>query len=157
MAWNISVGVECGPNEQAARAVAAHFHGYLIVMSSGHQLECGAGAGDKPDGEGNWWAAVFPGISAPGPPELRKAERISEVGRALYRRLEGAPAFRWAIFGAEAHDWRDYSELDQQCLANFDGLVVSEEIWARLGSPSECVLFRPGYMWKPYAGETQDL
>jgi len=161
MAWHISLGVECGASAVAARAVAAHFHGYSIVMGDGRHLECSARAGSDasngPDCEGNWWAAVFPGISTHGDVELRTAERISEVGGALYRRLEGAPSFRWATFGVEAHDWRHYSELDQWCLANVRGLVVSEEIWARLGSPSECVSFRPGYMWKPYAGEKQGI
>ncbi|MDM9384912.1 hypothetical protein QUB80_30090 [Chlorogloeopsis sp. ULAP01] len=32
----------------------------------------------------------------------------------------------------------------------FSGLVISEDIWKRLGNPECFVSFKPGYLWIPF-------
>jgi hypothetical protein len=83
---------------------------------------------------------------------------MSEMGHLLYERLRSAPEFRYALVGKETDEFRAFDELDQDVLGPaFAGLVLSEAIWDRLGRPAPFEPFRPGYVWRPYLGETSNL
>lgn len=60
--------------------------------------------------------------------------------------------------GKETDEFRRFKELDDDVLhPAFAGLVISDEIWDRIGRPAMFERFRPGYVWRPYVGETSDL
>jgi len=151
--------IECG-EERLARAVAGHFDGLPIVLGDGLALRCESAP--CKDVEGNWWVGAAPrgasvtGIPGQDNPALVAKERLSEIGNLLYSHLRHAPTFRYALAGIETSEFRYFSELDDD-LARlaFPGLVISCDIWRRLGRPAVFEEFRPGYVWRPYQGETQ--
>jgi hypothetical protein len=161
MAMLFGLQIECG-QESAARAMAAHFLGVALVLPDGLALRCESSAWR--DVEGNWWvSAAPPGASASGipgrdVPELRKADRMTQIGFLLYDSLRAAPDFRYALAGVEASEFRYFSELNMDLVdLDFPGLVLCDAIWAQLNRAEVFQPFRPGYVWRPYQGETQDL
>jgi hypothetical protein len=155
------LNVECGP-EGLARELSRHFANLPLVLRGGAPVRCSSRAWQGQDG--NWWADALPyGASVTGTPgrdvpELRQASRMSEMGHLLYERLRSAPNFRYALVGKETDEFRCFSELNDDVLRPaFAGLVIADEIWDRLGRPGPFERFRPGYLWRPYLGETSDL
>jgi hypothetical protein len=155
------LNVECGP-EDRARDISRHFTNLELVLSTRVTVSCSSRTWQGPDG--SWWADALPfGASVTGTPgrdvpDLRQASRMSEMGHLLYDRLRSAPEFRYALVGKETDEFRLFGQLDQDVLLPaFAGLVISEEIWHHLGRPAPFESFRPGYVWRPYLGETSDL
>jgi len=80
---------------------------------------------------------------------------MSELGAALYNRLKSAPPYRFALAGVEVDGAVDYEVIDQDMITQecYNGMVISEELWMRLGSPAAFIPFSMGYFWRPYQGE----
>jgi len=157
MALHFSMEVECG-SEPAAHIVAAHFRG-LSLRAEGTTLACRANV--SRDSENNWWASVAPpgtSLGLPGydNPRLQKAAVLSEIGHLLYDRLRTARGFRYALAGVEASEFRYFDELDTNVLT-VPGLVLTHELWQKLGNDTAFEPFSDGYFWRPYMGEKRDL
>ena len=61
------------------------------------------------------------------------------------------PPFRYAIAGIEVGAFCYFSELDESLAEPFyDGLVVADSIWQKIGAPKNFVEFREGYRWQPF-------
>jgi hypothetical protein len=87
---------------------------------------------------------------------LWKARRLSEIGHLLYERLRSATGYRYALAGIETSEFRYFSELDEDlAVLAFAGLVISDEIWQRIGRADVFTPFSPGYVWRPYQGEAR--
>lgn len=102
---------------------------------------------------GVWFVRVVSEIGVTSPED---AHQMTEVGLLLYRRLQSAPSFRYALVGIEVDEFRTYSELvtaDGQPDILVAGLVLAEEVWKQMGCPVGFRSFNPGYLWKPYQGE----
>lgn len=153
MSWVFELSAECGEMREAAEAFAQHFSGLCWRLSDGLESCCYTGL--REDNEGNWWVGVFPnGISRSGVCSERAAQQMTEVGNHLYERLRSAPPFRYAIVGVESADFISYAEFDQDIVKlPWDGLVVCQEAWDKMGQPDVFIPFAPGYYWRPYIGE----
>jgi hypothetical protein len=149
MALIFSLSAECGPQKEAAEAVARHFNGLTVTLTDESRFPCGAGTFH--DGK-SWWAIVCPeGVTRRGIGNQQEERQLTEIGLALYARLRSAPAFRYALVGVEVDGFRYFSELDNDVVTlDFGGLVLSEAVWQHLGSPSIFVPFEPGYRWRPF-------
>jgi hypothetical protein len=149
MAWPFSLSAECGPQQEAAQAVCQHFEGLIVTISDGSSYPCEVSTFRD---EENWWACIFPdGVTRTGIGSQEERRQLTEIGFALYERLRSAPAFRYALVGVEACEFRYFKELDDDVVTlDFNGLVLSEWVWQRLGSPSIFVPFSPGYRWRPF-------
>jgi hypothetical protein len=168
MAWIYSLSAECGPDKGQAELFADHFEGLSFELVTGNTSVCSVGV--HPDGENNWWAGVFPSnITRSDGSGLRDAIEISEVGFRLYKHLESAPRFRFALFGCEVEEFRLYSRLaddvaiyrDGRTEFNnhpaFSGLVLSTEIWEGLGKPTAFFPFGDNYRWRLYGGKEHSV
>ncbi len=152
MAWLFELGVECGESYDAMKAIEDHFAGQIIFLSNGKAVPC------RCYRRCNWISVLPVGVIMGAPEaiaELCTPRLASEIGSHLYDRLRTAPPFRFALVGWEASNCREYEELDEDIInRNFHGLVIAEEIWARFDRPPIFSPFRPGYVWRPYLGES---
>jgi hypothetical protein len=153
MAWVFSLSAECGTEQSQAEKFAEHFRSLTWTLDRGIQSQCQADI--FTDVAGNWWCRVCPsGLSQIGIDAPDSAYLMTELGILLYQRLRSAPAFRYGIVGVEVDEFRTYSELtDDPTVVSLPGIVVSQDIWQLLGSPSALRSFATGYFWKPYEGE----
>jgi hypothetical protein len=153
MAWVFSLSVECGTEQSQAEKFAEHFSDLTWIINSGIQSQCRSDI--FADLERNWWCRVCPsGLSEIGIEAPESAYLMTELGILLYQRLRSAPSFRYGIVGVEVDEFRTYSELiDDATVTNLSGIVISQDIWQLLGSPSTLRNFTLNYLWKPYEGE----
>jgi len=90
-------------------------------------------------------------VSRSGIRNEQDARQISEIALALYDRLRTAPPYRYALIGVEVDEFRRFGELDDDVVKlDFNGLVLADTVWERLGSPGIFVPFVPGYHWRPF-------
>jgi hypothetical protein len=155
MAWSFNLAAECGELEADATRLCQHFQGNILSLNDGSSFEC---RGDVfQDLENNWWCRVCPqGISSTGTNTPETAYLMTEIGILLYRLLQSAPAFRFALVGVEVDEFRTYHELieDQELLAVlFPGLVLANPVWKSIGSPGSFRKFSGDYVWQSYGGE----
>lgn len=148
-AWIFSVSAECGDSKSAAEALARHFEGHTVKISTGQEFLCGVRVWQE---QGAWWASASPeGVSRIGFFNESEAAKCTAVGFGLYDRLRTAPAYRYALVGVEVDGFRSYEELGPDVvILDFSGLVVADAVWQHLGSPSVFVPFSPGYRWRPF-------
>lgn len=155
MAWSFSLAAECGESEADAARFCQYFQGNVLNLNDGSSFEC---SGDIfQDLEENWWCRVCPqGVSLTGINTPETAYVMTEIGISLYRLLQSAPAFRFALVGVEVDEFRTYHELieDREILAVlFPGLVLANPVWRSIGSPGSFRKFAGDYVWLSYAGE----
>ena len=151
MAWMFSLSAECG-SELAAEQFSSHFNHVPWVLSSGESSAYRTK--NFQDLEENWWCQVSPDhVSEIGVDTPVTAYQLTEIGISLYQHLRSVPTFHYALVGVEVDEFRTYSELLEESLLDFPGLVLTETIWQKLGSPPAFRSFSPGYVWKPYEGE----
>ena len=153
MAWAFSLSIECGQSRESAERVAAHFGELTLTLSENTSSQCTATVFQDMD-EG-WWCRVCPrsvsqiGIEAPDAAYL-----MTELGILLFQQLRTSPAFRYALVGVEVDEFRTYSELlAESSTLSFPGLVLSEDTWKAMTSPSTFRPFTQAYVWQPYEGE----
>ncbi len=155
MVWSFSLSAECGESEADADKFCQHFQGSILNLEDGSSFEC---RGDIfQDLDDNWWCRVFPqGISLTGVNTPEAAYLMTEIGISLYRLLQSAPDFRFALVGVEVDEFRTYTELieDRGLLAVlFPGLVLANRVWKSIGSPGSFRKFSGDYVWQSYGGE----
>ncbi|HAX76679.1 MAG TPA: hypothetical protein DCY88_12760 [Cyanobacteria bacterium UBA11372] len=155
MAWIFSLSAECGSNQDDAESFAKHFHEVSWQLSNGVESKCSAETFE--DSEDNWWTRVCPGsISQVGIQTPEDAYQMTELGIYLYKYLQSAPRFRYALVGVEVDEFRTYSELltpPHELNVYSPGLVLAETLWQLIGCPMSFRFFASGYVWKPYEGE----
>ncbi len=121
MAWVFGIAAECGPDPQAAGALAAFFE-----RAPG--LPPGQRSRTFQDSEGNYWAHVWwPEIAPEAQPGVKaKLERL-----AL-----SAPPFRYCLVGVETDEFRFFSELLEDLgQVHFGGLIVRADVYTAAGAP----------------------
>jgi hypothetical protein len=163
MAYVYCLSTECGPDKKQAESLAAHFEDYRINLATGHESRCSVGL--VADERGNWWADIYPDhITRANGASLKDAIEVSEVGFHLYTRLKTATPFRFALFGCEVMQFRQYCELADDIIVRhdgtrcfdsssaFDGLVLSKAVWESLGKPIAFWPFAEQYLWRLYHG-----
>lgn len=153
MAWAFSLSVECGQSQDAAKRFAAYFEGTALTLLTGSSYQCHTTIFQ--DMDQSWWCRICPSdISETGIEAPDTAYLMTELGILLYQQLRAAPSFRYGIAGVEVDEFRTYSELlEEASIAGFPGLVLAEETWRALASPSTFRPFTQGYVWQPYEGE----
>lgn len=155
MAWIFSLSAECGSNQNDAECFAERFQEVSWQLSSGIESKCSTEIFE--DSEDNWWTRVSPSsISQVGITTPEDAYQMTEIGILLYKHLQSAPRFRYALVGVEVDEFRTYSELvtPPHVLDVYPpGLVLAESLWQLIGCPMSFRFFASGYVWKPYEGE----
>jgi len=108
--------------------------------------------------------SVYPyglGFGRPGPkpsldPRSLTREEISGVGDALYEILHGFSAYRAAIVGWNTESLVDVDDLESDWQRgeppDYDGLVLSDDLYERWGLGSGWLPFDDGHHWFPYSG-----
>ena len=153
MAWAFSLSVECGRSQDAVKRFAVYFEGMTLTLSTGLSSRCHTTI--FRDMDENWWCRICPSdISETGIEATDTAYLMTELGILLYQQLRPAPSFRYGIAGVEVDEFRTYSELlEETSIADFLELVLAEDTWRALASPSTFIPFTQGYVWQPYEGE----
>lgn len=150
MALIFFLSAECGTEQTAAEGVAQHFQGVKVQSLDGSVAACHAGTSF--DGN-NWWAdASTDNACCNTPKNAEDLQKCTEIGFALFERLKSAPPFRYAAVGIEVQHFRFFHELSSEDLAEtpFEGVVLSDAVWLRFGSPARYIPFAPGYRWVPF-------
>jgi len=161
VAYTFSLSAECGSNQQDAEHFAGHFRGHSMELITGKVSTLHATV--HCDEESNWWAVIEPDkVSRSGVATLDDAVELSELGFRLYALLMSAPDYRFALVGVEVDDSNTYEELlgqvatyssGKRIVPNFEGLVLSNELWQEMGRPLAFFPFGERYRWNPYRGE----
>jgi hypothetical protein len=149
MAWIFSLSAECGPDIANANTFGQHFNGFTANLRDGSQYPCDVSEFRNEDA---WWVRVVPqNVTRRGIENEQQRRELTEIGYALYERLRTARAFRFALVGVEVDGFRSLRDLDEEVInLDLSGLVISEEIWRRLGSPDSFTPFAEGYVWRPF-------
>ncbi len=152
MALMFELAIAFGKDKKLADDAKNNFYGYSCVLTDG--LKTVFNTYRFEDWEGGSWLAVYPtGLSTSGICSERDARKMTEVANHLYDLLRNIPSYRYAIVGVEVEEFRLESEI--QCLedVNYDGVVLSKEIWNKIGNPEDFIPFQKNYYWRPYNGE----
>ncbi|NEO85667.1 MAG: hypothetical protein F6J87_15665 [Spirulina sp. SIO3F2] len=157
MPWEFGLSIECA-SKKAAESMSAYFQGNNPLSSDDKIFDLHIytyGIGKAPIH--CWWCVVsvkdgqtndfFNSSDCP--------QTATDLVLQLYQRLAKAPRlFRYALAGTETSEFRGYDEfvkMEQDEIALFPGLVMSEALYWRLGTPPDFIAFCPGYIWKPYS------
>lgn len=112
----------------------------------------------------NWVLSVHPaGVSlgvANDPPRLTSADQLDKIAQQLYQQLRQVEDYMCAVAGWEVAElfmpnghssYRDL-QFRPEVLAEtgWDGLVIQETMWMRMGTPAAFEPFAPGHVWRPY-------
>lgn len=98
------------------------------------------------------------GGPAPAPVDVRSLtdDEISQIGTDLYGLLRGLRGYRAAMVGWDPESLVDLDDLEADCLTGhppeYDGLVLADDVRARLGLAAGWEPFIEGYGWIPYRG-----
>lgn len=149
MAWAFTLCAECGTQKESAEAFLRHFKDFIVILSDGTRHKC---LYPRVYEDGGWWACLYPdGVSTSGIQTPDDERQMAEISFAFYDRLKTAPQYRYAFAGVEVESFRCYDELDEDIVnLDFSGLVLADDVWKRLGSPSIFVPFALGYRWRPF-------
>ncbi|NEQ70777.1 MAG: hypothetical protein F6K21_35855 [Symploca sp. SIO2D2] len=153
MAWIFSLSAECGEQQAVAEQFSYHFDQVSWVLANGSQSQCRVGIFQ--DIEENWWCRVSPSsVSEVGIDTAESAFLMTEIGILLYKHLQSAPTFRYALVGVEVDEFRTYSELlEESSTLAIPGLVLAQTTWQAMGLSPGFRPFSTGYVWQPYEGE----
>lgn len=143
MAWIFSMWIEAETQPQRA-AIKAYFEG-RVIEACGKQFPIVTFEGGM---------ITVEGISQIGITSQADALEMTAIGHELYRLLQDAPQFRYALTGVEVDSWREMHELEEDPRDMLiSGCVIHKDIYEHLGSPGEMVKFHGDYVWQPYEGE----
>jgi hypothetical protein len=147
MPYFFSLSAECGATRSAAELLAQHFQGFTVSVN-GTTLSCDAGTAEY---SGAWWAGVYPeGVTQSGIRHAQDTRDLTHIALQMYEKLRTAPPYRFAMVGIEVFGYPTIDELDDRVvILDFNGFVLAEYLWERLGSPDVFVPFAPGYRWRP--------
>ena len=160
MAILFALFIQCGENFESANVIGRYYHGMTFRLSTNREIitdiEIDRINDDYHEPDPNYWCIVEPlGITRSGINNLQEAQEASEAGFYLLDRLKAAPPFNYAVLGTEiGYGYTEESILDRKLESRLaPGLILNQQLWEKIGSPSKFTTFRHGYMWIPYLGE----
>lgn len=148
MSTVFSLSAECGLEQKNAERFSAHFPGQMVRRDGTvHPLRRKV----LRSGQNGFWCVVEPGgVSTRGIHCEREQEDFLELAQHLLELLKTAPAYRYAMVGVGAQQFREFNELEGSLSgAGTEGLVVSEAVCQMLGMNPAWVPFAAGYFWHP--------
>ena len=160
MAWIFMLAIECGTSESDTIACKAHFEHFEVQNADSywafevdlHRLE--------DEGSLVHWIVVYSKqLPWRGVQDSADAAILSRAGNVLLAHLKSFTQFRFAIVGVESLEAIQYSALnerlliDSRFLAAFAGLVISNEIFAKIIIKQPFARFSDQHVWIPYLGE----
>ncbi len=158
MALIFSLYAVCRDEAEVAPFLA-HFHGLRWTLADGTETTLDAepyrlAAPSAPPGLIDRSCWIMPSeISTSGIRDDRDAVLMTELGERLCEHLRSAPPFEWAMVGIEVDQQQDDAELAEMIREAWSGLIFSEALFRRAGSPVAGIPFRDGMWWHPYIGE----
>jgi hypothetical protein len=149
MAWVFSLSAECGTRHEDAERFAAQWPAKLVRRDGTvHELETLVYCAPS---EGYWCVVAPEGVSRAGISSPKDQEEMDELARLMLDHLRTAPYFRFADVGIEVASVREFSEInDDLVTTDFNGAVISLDIWKSLGSPTVFEPFSQGFVWRPF-------
>ncbi|MEM5548759.1 hypothetical protein [Pseudoalteromonas fuliginea] len=148
MAYLYGMAIECGSEIKAAEQIQEHFKTMDLILLNNKisTFTINLEKENKDYGEISWWVNIYSN-------EFQTGEGSPEIARVLYKTLETAPNFRFAIVGVEVLlfiSFEDISNIlnDPSCVAkSYGGLVLSKS--TILGTQSESLFehFSDNYVW----------
>lgn len=150
--------IEC-EDDSKSQDMVRHFAGLKHKLLTGRTISWDVGL-EKPFGTYSVVIASSRDLSRYGVRTVQDAVETTEAGLRLYHHLLSAPAFRYAHSGwdganipmNELAEYVDVHATGQRYLSV--DCVIDEALWEELGKPSGISIFKPGYRWHPYGGET---
>ena len=160
MAWIFMLAIECGASESDTIACKAHFEHFKVQSADTFwEFECDHHRLDDQGELVNWIIVHSHQLPWRGVQDASDAAILSRAGNALLAHLKSFTQFRFAIVGVESLEAIQYSELNEQLeinsrfVAAFAGLVVSNEIFAKITDQQPFARFSYQHVWIPYLGE----
>ena len=158
MGWLFSLFAEIGSNKLDAENFCLHFNNISHTLSNKQKVIYEASCYKGPmyyDSE-NWRCVVCLRKMNTNDESInvdKDHQIINEITPLLYEHLRTAPKFRYALVGVEVDEWRTYEELmeDIEDPIYVPGLVLSQNVWKKLGCPNNFVQFTDKYLWIPYS------
>ena len=86
------------------------------------------------------------------------AKQMTECGISFANRLLESPDFEFARIGIEVDGYsrsdfvQEYRDDGEPWVP--EGTIISESLWNDIGKPNDLALFRDGYRWCVYRGES---
>ena len=158
MALIFELWAECRDSQGLSR-LAEHFCGVSHTLLSGRTIAW-APAIVGPPHYVPGLSVCMPGLSNRGVRTVSDALEVTEAGLRAYHHLLGAPPFcyarvEWEAANIPMSDLPDFvstlatgeRRLSLSC-------VTDSALWEELGRPMDFTPFRPGYVWRPYGGES---
>ncbi len=150
MAWIFSLAIECG--EIPPAALARQFADSRLITDAGEEISI------RTHCDEHWLQVVPQGLSESGIHSASEAALMTRTGEALLARLKSVRGYRYARVGVDVDRFAEYEEIDLHFAGpGFGGLVISDELWHRLGKPGSYQRFSADYHWQPYQGERFDI
>ncbi len=159
------MGLCFSEKENLAKALAQAFDGISFDIPSG-TIELSSGANYTDCG---WECNIVPEKNGEylnghgGPSDKKEAEELDNAAEKIYEKLRillPGSGFDYALIGTEVGEWRSVDELCNDFKDDWDrlsGLVVSEDLFNRIGRPEEFVKFSDGCYWQPWESCIKDL
>ena len=149
MAVYFNLGIDCGPDPEAAVRAAAHFQGFTISLPGIAPVACDVSSARA---RGLEFVGVWPrGMSHALPtwddrPELTGDEAtIGKIRDAMYRHLAGLRGYRRAMFGGEAYDMLLGATEEEDADVDYTDMVFSAADFAAPQGRA-VTAFSPGYL-----------
>jgi hypothetical protein len=150
MAWLFQLAIECNTDATAAKRIKDHFDECPFALEGGVRGKFTVNPVSQ-DENNRWWVSVLSRIGEKTLQSTDSKDLIAGVSGKLYDRLRSISGYRFALAGVEAFQFNDIEALPT-LVHNpaLIGLVVDEQLFRQLGTPSEFVRFAEGYFWRPY-------
>ena len=149
MACLFQLAVECDDDHEAALHLKGFLEGQRFTLGSAtvHRLKTDDLSRDE---RGRWWVSVIVESGTSILQYTDNAALLTAAGKELYGRLRFAHGYRFAVVGFEALQFNDVEALPELLVRpGIPGLVVSEDLFQKLGQPNGFTKFSEGYFWFP--------
>ena len=150
MAVYYTLAIDCGKSRDTAERLAQHFREFQLKPSGVAPVACDVSIEEK---RGFLMVTVWPlGLGHACPkatrPEITTPDVMRFIQRELHLRLKVMSGYRAALFGFEAQEFLELSELptgDELAIIGmiYDEMLAPEDFFKR--QPTFC----PGYRWIP--------
>lgn len=150
MAVYYTLAIDCGKSRDTADRIAQHFREFELKPAGAAPVACDIWIAEK---RGFWMVTVWPlGLGHACPkatrPEITTPDVMRFIERELHSRLKVMSGYRAALFGHEAQEFLELSEVPTEDELAFVGMIYDESLAAGYFFKKQPT-FSTGYRWIP--------